>query len=287
MKKIRKAVIPVAGIGTRFLPVTKSIPKEMLPIVDKPILHYIIEECVESGIEEILLINSPYKKCIKEYFDRNYELEDILKNRGKIKESKMIEEISKLATFFYITQNEPLGSGHAIGLAKDFVGNEPFAVLYGDDIIYSSDRPALKQLVEKYEINNSSIIGCLEVPKNVVNRYGIIKFKEGQNKIDTIIEKPSLDEAPSTVAGLGRYILNPEIFEYIENLNANKNGEYQFTDAMKEMMKDYNYEVCMIEGTYYDTGSKEGYLKANIDFSLKRDDLKDKVINILKETNLK
>lgn len=285
MKKIRKAVIPVAGIGTRFLPVTKSIPKEMLPIVDKPILHYIIEECVESGIEEILLINSPYKKCIKEYFDRNYELESILKSRGKIKESKMIEEISKMATFFYITQNEPLGSGHAIGLAKNFVGNEPFAVLYGDDIIYS-DIPALKQLIEQYEKNNSSIIGCLEVSRNIVNRYGIIKFKEGQDKIDTIIEKPSIDEAPSNIAGLGRYILNPEIFKYIDNLKANENGEYQFTDAMKEMMKDYNYEVCMIDGTYYDTGSKEGYLKANIDYALKCNDLKDNVVGILEKTKL-
>lgn len=285
MKKVKKAVIPVAGIGTRFLPITKSIPKEMLPIVDKPILHYIIEECIESGIEEILLINSPSKKCIKEYFDRNYELESILKSRGKIKESKMIEEISKMATFFYITQNEPLGSGHAIGLAKNFVGNEPFAVLYGDDIIYS-DIPALKQLIEQYEKNNSSIIGCLEVSRNIVNRYGIIKFKEGQDKIDTIIEKPSIDEAPSNIAGLGRYILNPEIFKYIDNLKANENGEYQFTDAMKEMMKDYNYEVCMIDGTYYDTGSKEGYLKANIDYALKCNDLKDNVVGILEKTKL-
>lgn len=284
MKKVRKAVIPVAGMGTRFLPVTKSVPKEMLPIVDKPTLQYIIEEAVNSGIEEILLITSPYKKCIEDHFDRSYELENRLIKNGKAKEAKMVEDISRLAKIYCIRQGEPQGSGHAISLAKTFVGNEPFAVLYGDDIMYSENTPVLKQLINKYEENSSSVIGCLEVDKSIVNRYGIIKYKDNDpNKIESIIEKPSVEEAPSTLAGLGRYILNPEIFDYIEKLEPGKNGEYQLTDAMKEMMKEHDYEVCKIDGTYYDTGSKEGYLKANIEYALRREELKDFVNNYMKE----
>lgn len=287
MKKVRKAIIPVAGMGTRFLPETKAVPKEMLPIVDKPTLQYIIEEAVESGIEEILLITSSYKKCVEDHFDRNYELESRLKNSGKIKEAKIVEDISKLAKVFYIRQGEPLGSAHAISLAKDFIANEPFAVLYGDDLIYYKRKPALKQLIEKFENTNSSIIGCFEVDKSIVSRYGVIKFRDNKSEeIETIIEKPSIDEAPSNIVGIGRYVLNPEIFEYVENLKIGKGNEYQFTDAMMNMMRDYNYEICMIDGTYYDTGSKEGYFKANIEYALRRDDLKDKIREILKNISL-
>lgn len=285
MQKVRKAIIPVAGMGTRFLPITKAIPKEMLPIVDKPTLQYIIEEAVNSGIEEILLITSPYKKCIEDYFSRNYELENKLIKNGKEKEAKMIENISKLAKISYIRQEQPLGSAHAIYLAKEFVGNEDFAILYGDDVMYSS-KPALKQLIEKHEETNSSIIGCLEVNKNLVNRYGIIKYKDNSNdKIEAIIEKPNIEDAPSNLAGLGRYILSPKIFEYISKLKKSGN-EYQLTYAMLNMMKDYDYEVCKIDATYYDTGSKEGYFKANLEFGLRCDDLKEKYIDILKNTKL-
>lgn len=255
MKKIRKAIIPVAGMGTRFLPITKIFPKEMLPIIDKPSLQYIIDEARNSGIEEILLINSPRKKCIEEYFKDN--------------------DIS------YIIQENALGSGHAISLAKDFVGNEPFAVLYGDDLMYNDSNPILKQLINKYNENNSSIIGCLEIEKEFLNRYGIIKLKENSNIIEEIVEKPKIEEAPSNLAGIGRYILNPEIFKYLENLEASLNKEYQLTDAMTKMMKDYNYEICKIDGIYYDIGSKGGYLKANIEYALRRDDIKDNVIDII------
>ena len=283
MKKVRKAIIPVAGLGTRFLPITKSVPKEMLPIVDKPTLQYIIEEAVNSGIEEILLITSPYKKCIEDHFDRSYELESRLIKNGKLKEAKMVEDISKLAKIFFIRQGEPLGSAHAISLAKEFVGNESFAILYGDDVMYSDNIPVLKQLIDKHKENNASIIGCLEVDKNIVNRYGIIKYKDNDiNKIESIIEKPDIESAPSNLAGLGRYILNPEIFDYIEKLNPGKNDEYQLTDAMQEMMKKHEYEVCKIDGIYYDRGSKEGYFRAKIEFALRHNELKNHVQNYKK-----
>ena len=283
MKKVRKAIIPVAGMGTRFLPETKVIPKEMLPIVDKPTLQYIIEEAANSGIEEVLLVNSPNKKCIEEYFTRNVELENKLIEKGKEKEAKMLKDISEIVKISYITQEKPLGSGNAILIAKEFVNNEAFAVLYGDDLMYNDEYPILKQLIDKYNENNSSIIGCLEVDEKIVDRYGIVKLRDDGNKIESIIEKPKIEDAPSNLAGLGRYILNPEIFDYLENLSLGCNSEYQLTDAMLNMMKDYDYEACKIDGTYYDTGSKEGYLKANIAYALKREDLKDKVERVLNE----
>ena len=283
MQKVRKAIIPVAGMGTRFLPVTKIIPKEMLPIVDKPTLQYIIEESVNSGIEEILLVNAPNKKCIEEYFKRNYELENKLIQKGKEKEASMLKNISNLAKISFITQEKPLGSGNAILLAKSFINNEPFAVLYGDDLMYSDSKPILKQLIDKYCENNSSIIGCLEVENDVVDRYGIVKLKPNSDKIESLVEKPKIEDAPSNLAGLGRYILNPEIFNYLEKLSISSSGEYQLTDAMLEMMREYDYEVCRINGIYYDTGSKDGYLKANLAFALRRDDLEEKVKNIITE----
>lgn len=280
MKKVRKAVIPVAGMGTRFLPVTKSVPKEMLPIIDKPTLQYIVEECVNSGIEEILFITSPYKRNVEDHFDQSFELETRLERNNKLKELEIVKNISKMCKIYYIRQGEPLGSGHAIKLAKSFIGDEPFAVLYGDDII-KSDMPALKQLIEVYEKYDANVIGIQEVDKNLVYKYGIIEF-ETENKIKSIIEKPSIEEAPSNFAGLGRYIVKPEIFDELDKLDKGKGNEYQFTDAMLNLMNSQDFYACKFKGTYYDIGNQLGYLKANIAFALDRDDLKDELKHYLK-----
>ena len=283
MKKVTKAVIPVAGMGTRFLPITKSVAKEMLPIIDKPTLSYIIDEAVASGITDILLITSPYKKIIEDYFDINYELEKRMEEKGKTDELKILASIKGNVNIYFIRQGEPLGSGHAIKLAKTFIGNDPFAVLYGDDIM-KSNVPALKQLVDIYEKYDCNVIGCMEVDKDLVSRYGIISFDdESTNKIKTIIEKPKKEEAPSNIAGLGRYIVKPEIFNILEKLSTGVGGEYQFTDAMKELMKEQDFYACIMDATYYDTGSKLGYLKATIDYALERDDLKESLKEFLKE----
>ena len=280
MKKVRKAVIPVAGMGTRFLPVTKSVPKEMLPIIDKPTLQYIVEECVNSGIEEILFITSPYKRNVEDHFDQSFELETRLERNNKLKELEIVKNISKMCKIYYIRQGEPLGSGHAIKLAKSFIGDEPFAVLYGDDII-KSDMPALKQLIEVYEKYDANVIGIQEVDKNIVYKYGIIEF-ETENKIKSIIEKPSIEEAPSNFAGLGRYIVKPEIFDELDKLDKGKGNEYQFTDGMLNLMNSQDFYACKFKGTYYDIGNQLGYLKANIAFALDRDDLKDELKQYLK-----
>ena len=283
MKKVTKAVIPVAGMGTRFLPITKSVAKEMLPIIDKPTLSYIIDEAVASGITDILLITSPYKKIIEDYFDINYELEKRMEEKGKAEELKILASIKGNVNIYFIRQGEPLGSGHAIKLAKTFIGNDPFAVLYGDDIM-KSKVPTLKQLVDIYEKYDCNVIGCMEVDKDLVSRYGIISFDdESTNKIKTIIEKPKKEEAPSNIAGLGRYIVKPEIFNILEKLSTGVGGEYQFTDAMKELMKEQDFYACIMDATYYDTGSKLGYLKATIDYALERDDLKESLKEFLKE----
>lgn len=283
MKKVTKAVIPVAGMGTRFLPITKSVAKEMLPIVDKPTLSYIIDEAVATGITDILLITSPYKKIIEDYFDVNYELEKRMEEKGKTEELEILGNIKGNVNIYFIRQGEPLGSGHAIRLAKTFVGDDPFAVLYGDDLM-KSDVPALKQLIDIYEKNDANVIGCMEVDKNLVSRYGIVSFSdESTNKIKRIVEKPKQEEAPSNIAGLGRYIVKPEIFEILEKLSKSDNGEYQFTDAMKELMKEQDFYACIMDATYYDTGSKLGYLKATFDYALEREDLKEPLKEYLKE----
>lgn len=283
MKKIRKAVIPVAGMGTRFLPVTKSVAKEMLPIVNKPTLHYIIEEAVQSGIEEILLITNPYKKVIEDYFDQSYELEHRLEEKGKTNELTLVKEISNMARIYTIRQGEPLGSGHAVLLAKNFVGDEPFVVMYGDDLM-KCERPALQQLIDVYEKYDASVIGAMKVTEDVVERYGILELEdEKTGKLKTMVEKPKREEAPSLFAGLGRYIVKPEIFSVLEQLKRGVGNEYQFSDAMKELMKKEPFYMCEIDGTYYDTGNQFGYLKANIDFALQREDLKEQVLEHMKQ----
>jgi UTP--glucose-1-phosphate uridylyltransferase len=284
MKKIRKAVIPVAGMGTRFLPVTKSIPKEMLPIVDIPTIEYIVDEAVASGIEEILFITSPYKKALEDHFDISYELENRLATSHKDKELAMVQAISKKCKFYYIRQGEPLGSGHAINLAKSFIGDEPFAVMYGDDIMYYKDRkPVLKQLIDIYEKYDANVIGVQQVDSSLVHKYGIIKYSdEKSGKIETIIEKPKLEDAPSNSAGLGRYIVKPTIFDILYDLKAGAGNEIQFTDAMKELMTRESFYACRFDGEYYDVGSKIGYLKANLNYALDRDDLRDELTEYIK-----
>lgn len=275
MQKIRKAVIPVAGLGTRFLPVTKAVPKEMLPIVDKPTLQYIVEEAVASGIEEILLITSPNKEAIINHFDRSFELEMRLEKSHKYEQLEMVRSISDLVHIYTIRQGEPLGSGHAVSLAESFVGKEPFAVLYGDDLI-KGDIPALKELIEVYEKYDANVIGIQEIDPSVVSRYGIISYADrNTGKIASIIEKPKMEEAPSTSAGLGRYIVKPEIFDVLRELKAGANNEYQFTDAMLHLMKTQDFYACPFHGTYYDIGNQLGYVKANIAYALDRKELQE------------
>lgn len=283
MKKVRKAVIPVAGMGTRFLPVTKSIPKEMLPIIDIPTIDFIVEEAIQSGIEEILFITSPYKKEIEDYFDRSYELESRLEKSGKQKQLEMIQKISNKVKIFTVRQGEPLGSGHAVLLAKSFVGNEPFAVLFGDDLI-KGQTPALKELVDIYHTTGANVIGVQQVPHELTYKYGIIEFKDNtQSQIKSIVEKPNVDNAPSDFAGLGRYIVNPELFDCLETLKTGAGGEYQFVDGLKELMNTQDFYACKFSGTYFDIGNQLGYLKANIAYGLERDTIKEELKIYIKE----
>ena len=283
MKKVRKCVIPVAGMGTRFLPGTKAIPKEMFPIIDKPAIQYIVEEAVNSGIEEILFITSSYKNSVIDHFDRNFELETRLEKSGKLDKLEIVKNISKLATFVYIRQGEPLGSGHAIKLAKNFVGDEPFAVMYGDDVMMY-DEPVLGQLIDVYEQKDCNVIGVQEIDPSLAYKYGIIDYEDKDSgKIKTIIEKPKNEEAPSNHAGLGRYIVKPEIFTELESLSKGAGGEYQFTDAMKSLMNKQDFYACKFDGKYFDIGSQLGYVKANVEFALKRDDLKEDVKKLVYE----
>ena len=282
MRKVKKCIIPVAGMGTRFLPATKATPKEMLPIIDKPTLQYIVEEAVASGIEEILFITSPYKNSVMDHFDKNFELESRLKESGKFDKLHMIENVSSLAKFYYMRQGEPMGSGHAINLAKSFVGDEPFAVMYGDDLM-KSEVPVLKQLIDIYEEKDCNVIGVQEVDPSIVYKYGIIEYADEEGKIKDIIEKPSVEEAPSNHAGLGRYIVKPEIFDELENLKRGAGNEYQFTDGMKALMKKQEFYACKFNGKYFDIGNQFGYIKANIEFALDRDDIKEDLSNYLEK----
>lgn len=283
--KVRKAIIPAAGLGTRFLPATKAQPKEMLPIVDKPTLQYIIEEAVDSGIEEILIITGRNKKSIEDHFDRSIELELELEKNGKIELLDEVRKISDMVNIHYIRQKEPKGLGHAIHCAKSFIGNEPFAVLLGDDIVYS-EKPCLKQMIEIYDEYKTTILGVQKVPTEDVNKYGIIDAKEIEDrvyKVKGLIEKPSIEEAPSNIAILGRYIINPAIFEILEHTEPGKNGEIQLTDglktlAQKEAMYAYNFE-----GIRYDVGDKIGFLKATVEFALRREDLKEGFLEYLRD----
>ncbi|SCI44343.1 MULTISPECIES: UTP--glucose-1-phosphate uridylyltransferase GalU [unclassified Romboutsia] len=283
-KKVRKAIIPAAGLGTRFLPATKSQPKEMLPIVDKPTLQYIIEEAIESGIEEILIVTGRSKKSIEDHFDRSVELELELEQKGKTEMLKMVQDISNMVNIHYIRQKEPKGLGHAIHCAKSFIGDEPFAVLLGDDIV-DAEVPCLKQLIDTYDEYKTTVLGVQEVERENTNKYGILDVKHIENrvyKVKDMVEKPNIEDAPSNIAILGRYIITPEIFNILENQEPGKGGEIQLTDALqtlatKEAIYAYNFE-----GRRYDVGDKLGFLEATVDFALKRPELRDDFIEFLK-----
>ncbi|MBN8048530.1 UTP--glucose-1-phosphate uridylyltransferase GalU [Paraclostridium bifermentans] len=282
-KTVKKAIIPAAGLGTRFLPATKSQPKEMLPIVDKPTLQYIIEEAINSGIEEILIITGRNKKSIEDHFDKSVELELELQQKGKTEMLEMVQEISNMVNIHYIRQKEPKGLGHAIHCAKSFIGDEPFAVLLGDDIV-DSDTPCLKQLIDAYDEYKTSILGVQEVAKEDTNKYGILDCKYIEDrvyKVKDMIEKPNVEEAPSNIAILGRYIITPAIFEILENQAPGKGGEIQLTDALKTLASHEAIYAYNFEGRRYDVGDKLGFLEATIDFALKRDNLKDGLINYM------
>ncbi|MGO1370465.1 MAG: UTP--glucose-1-phosphate uridylyltransferase GalU [Senegalia sp. (in: firmicutes)] len=283
--KIKKAIIPAAGLGTRFLPATKAQPKEMLPIVDKPTIQYIIEEAVESGIEEILIITSNNKSSIEDHFDKSIELEMALKEKGKDDLLKIVEDVSNLVNIHYIRQKEPKGLGHAINCAKSFVSSEPFAVLLGDDIVDAPDKPCLKQLMDEYDKYESTILGVQEVEKSQTNKYGIVdgeKLEDGLYKVNTLVEKPNPAEAPSNVAILGRYIITPEIFDILDTTKPGAGNEIQLTDALKELATKQDMYAYTFKGKRYDVGDKLGFLKATVEFALKRDDLKDDFNEYLK-----
>ena len=283
-KSVKKAIIPAAGLGTRFLPATKAQAKEMLPIVDKPTLQYIIEEAIESGIEEILIVTGRNKKSIEDHFDRSVELELELEQKNKKEMLEMVQSISNMVNIHYIRQKEPKGLGHAIHCAKSFIGNEPFAVLLGDDIVDAST-PCLKQMIDAYDEYKTTVLGVQEVAKENVDKYGILDVKHIEDrvyKVKDMVEKPAVEEAPSNIAILGRYIITPEIFNILENQAPGKGGEIQLTDALqtlatKEAIYAYNFE-----GRRYDVGDKLGFLEATVDFALKRPELRDEFIEFLK-----
>ena len=283
--KIRKAIIPAAGLGTRFLPATKAQPKEMLPIVDKPTLQYIIEECVASGIEEILIITGRNKKSIEDHFDRSVELEMELEKSGKEEMLKMVREISDMVNIHFIRQKEPRGLGHAILCAKTFVGNEPFAVLLGDDVVYNDNKPCLKQLIDCYEEYKTSVLGVQTVEPQDVNKYGIVgglHIEDRVYKVKGLVEKPAVEEAPTNVAILGRYIITPQIFKVLENTKPGKGGEIQLTDALLTLMEEEAMYAYDFEGTRYDVGDKLGFLKATVEYALRKEELRDGFIEYLR-----
>lgn len=276
MKRIKKAVIPAAGYGTRFLPATKATPKEMLPIVDKPTIQYIVEEAKNSGIEDVLIISGHGKRAIEDHFDSAPALEAELLKKGKLDMLKMVQETADI-NIHYIRQRYMRGLGDAILCAKAFMGDEPFAVLLGDDVVYNPEKPALKQLIDVYEATGGSVLGCQEVPDDKVSAYGIVAGSETDDKrlmrVSDMVEKPALEEAPSHMAVLGRYIIKPQIFSILENTAPGKGGEIQLTDALKVLAKEDAVYAYNFAGQRYDLGDKLGFLKATVEFALRREDL--------------
>lgn len=283
--KIRKAVIPAAGLGTRFLPATKAIPKEMVPIVDKPTLQYIVEEAAASGIEDILIVTGRTKRAIEDHFDKSYELETELEKKGKLDYLEVLQKISNLANIHYVRQKEAKGLGHAIYCAKFFAENEPFAVLLGDDVV-ASETPCLKQMIEQYETYQASILGVQTIPESETSKYGIIKGQKIGDRmyhVDDMVEKPAPGTAPSNVAVLGRYIISPDIFRCLEQTQPGTGGEIQLTDALRMLAEKEDLYAYDFIGRRYDVGSKQGYLEATVDFALDRPDLHDEFLQYLKK----
>ncbi|MET2869738.1 UTP--glucose-1-phosphate uridylyltransferase GalU [Exiguobacterium profundum] len=284
MTRVRKAIIPAAGLGTRFLPATKAMPKEMLPIVNKPTIQFIVEEAVASGIEDIIIVTGKNKRAIEDHFDRALELEQNLESKGKTRLLESVRHSSNLANIHYIRQQEPKGLGHAIWCARKFIGDEPFAVLLGDDII-ESDVPATKQLIDQYEAHDRSIIGVQRVPYEMTNRYGIIDPLAVEGKlipVRTFVEKPPIDEAPSNFAILGRYILKPDVFEALAGQEAGAGGEIQLTDAIARLNEAQTVFAYEFDGRRYDVGEPIGFVETTVCHALSNPDLKDDVHALLK-----
>ncbi|WP_080661254.1 UTP--glucose-1-phosphate uridylyltransferase GalU [Staphylococcus xylosus] len=286
--KIKKAIIPAAGLGTRFLPATKAMPKEMLPILDKPTIQYIVEEAVAAGIEDIIIVTGKHKRAIEDHFDNQKELEMILGEKGKCDLLDKVQHSSNLANMFYVRQKEQKGLGHAIWSAKQFIGNEPFAVLLGDDIV-QSETPAIKQLINQYDETGKSIIGVQQVNENETHRYGIVDPAETNNRLFSVnkfVEKPKEGMAPSNLAIMGRYVLTPEIFDYLGKHEIGAGGEIQLTDAIENLnAKDCVYAYDF-EGERYDVGEKTGFVKTTIQFALKNDEMSSEIKEFIKSIDL-
>ncbi|HZG84489.1 UTP--glucose-1-phosphate uridylyltransferase GalU [Paenibacillus sp.] len=279
---IRKAIIPAAGLGTRFLPATKAQPKEMLPIVDKPAIQYIVEEAIEAGIEDIIIVTGRNKRAIEDHFDKSVELELMLEEKGKEEMLRQVRDISQMVDIHYIRQKEPLGLGHAVLCARTFVGDEPFAVLLGDDII-ESDPMALREMLRLHEQQKTSLLAVQEVPWDEVEKYGIVSpdgVVEGEPcaaRIDDLVEKPERGQAPSNLAVIGRYVIEPDIFDILERQTPGRGGEIQLTDALRELNRRKPMIAYTVQGKRYDVGDKFGYIEATIEFALRRPDLADDV----------
>ena len=284
--KIKKAVFPVAGLGTRFIPATKAMAKEMLPVVDKPIIQYAVEEAFEAGIEHIIFVTGRGKKALEDHFDRSFEIEHALQEKGKVDLLKQIQElVPKTGTIIYTRQNQPLGLGHAIWCARDIVGDEPFAVLLADDLI-QTDKPVLSEMVKKFDRLRASIAAVMEVDKDQTDKYGILdaqQIEEDIVRIDDMVEKPNPDEAPSNLAIIGRYILTPKIFEFLGKKEKGAGGEIQLTDAMKTLLKEQPIYGYKFKGNRFDCGDKVGFQMANLAFALERPDMRDRLIKFIEE----
>ncbi|WJH32312.1 UTP--glucose-1-phosphate uridylyltransferase GalU [Paenibacillus aurantius] len=281
--KVRKAIIPAAGLGTRFLPATKAMPKEMLPIVDKPTIQYIVEEAIESGIEDIIIVTGKGKRAIEDHFDSSFELEHNLLEKGKLDLLNAVQESSTMADIHYIRQKEPRGLGHAIWCARKFIGNEPFAILLGDDIVHA-EKPCLKQMIEQFDRFESSVVGVQPVSDEEVSRYGIVdgtEIEKGLHSIRHLVEKPAKGEAPSNLAILGRYILTPAIFDILGSQKPGAGGEIQLTDGIAELNRHEAVYAYEFQGTRYDVGEKMGFIQTTLEYALRREDLRYGLLDYL------
>jgi UTP--glucose-1-phosphate uridylyltransferase len=287
-QSIRKAVFPAAGLGTRFLPATKASPKEMLPLVDKPLIQYVVEEAVASGIESVIIVTGRGKTTIEDHFDISFELEHLLRERGKEEALRQVRAVSEMARVNYVRQREALGLGHAVLQARDFVAGEPFAVMLADDIV-DAETPALRQMIEVYEKYDAPVIGTMQVEGEAISRFGVIdadEVSEGVYRIKDMVEKPPFTEAPSDLAIIGRYILTPDIFDEIEQTRPGAGGEIQITDAMRSLLKKRPFYAVRFKGTRHDAGDKLGFLIATVEFALKRPDLGPEFKNYLRSLEL-
>ncbi|MGH2512646.1 MAG: UTP--glucose-1-phosphate uridylyltransferase GalU [Candidatus Limnocylindrales bacterium] len=291
--RVRKAVLPAAGWGTRFLPATKAQPKEMLPLVDKPVIQYAVEEAVAAGIEQVIIVTSSQKRAIEDHFDVSYELEHLLEERGDVEMLRRIRHISDLAQVAYVRQKEQLGLGHAVLMAKELVGHEPFAVILSDDVVVG-ERPCIGQLIHAYDETHSSVVAVMEVPHEDTSRYGVIDSEPAGNELDHgrlhrvkgLVEKPEPDLAPSNLAIIGRYVLTPKIFDKLEQTQRGAGGEIQLTDAIEALMQEQEVYAYAFEGTRYDAGTTMGWLKASVELALQRPDLSAEFRDYLRSVQL-